>query len=113
MQRAIAIVALLAMAACVSIACQRIDLPAGAASAPRSHPPCHPAPASEPQDQGRSCVSSCAVTQAEGKSTLQAQWVAEAVLPPADSVLPAAFLPTAPEPSAPADRSVRLRVLRL
>lgn len=113
MQRVVAIVALLAMAVCVTVACQRVDLPVTASASQPAHPPCHPAPSSEPQDQPSGCVSACAVTQAESKALVPTALLAEAGLAPAGALVPARETPSHTPDTAGEDRYLRLRVLRI
>ncbi len=113
MQRVIAIVALAAMAICVSVACQRVDLPVTASASQPAHPPCHPSPSPEPQDQPSGCVSACAVTQAEGKALVSADLLAEAVLVPAGVLVSARETTSQTPDTAGEDRYLRLRVLRI
>lgn len=112
MQRVIAIVALAAMAICVSVACQRVDLPVTASASQPAHPPCHPSPSPEPQDQPSGCVSACAVTQAEGKALVSAA-LPEAALAAAGALVSVRETPSHTPDRAGEDRYLRLRVLRI
>jgi hypothetical protein len=112
MQRVVTLIALLAMAVCASVACQRPDLPepAAARSAP---PPCHPAPAPAPDEAAPPCLTACVVTQAEAKivPAPASPLVPVALLAP--QTLPAGHPAPVKTESAPEERYLRLRVLRI
>lgn len=113
MQKVIAIAALAAMAICVTVACQRVDLPVTVSASQPAHPPCHPAPSPESQDQTGGCVSACAVTQAEGKALAATALLPEAVLAPDGALVSAREIRSYRPDTAGEDRYLRLRVLRI